>query len=104
MSKKLLCYARGRPGEWEAICVDFDIAVQGRSFEEVSRLLEESVADYIISAGKEQSEAAQRLLSRRVPLRVHLGYLLAFIWHAIRGRRRQDDDRLEHSFQMPCPA
>ena len=34
-SKSLRCYAEGRDGSWEAICLDLDIAVQGGSFEGV---------------------------------------------------------------------
>lgn len=43
----LYCCASGREGAWQAICVDLDIAVQGRSFEEVSRLLEEAIGLYL---------------------------------------------------------
>jgi hypothetical protein len=27
--RNFLCFAQGREGDWEAICVDFDIAAQG---------------------------------------------------------------------------
>jgi hypothetical protein len=105
MAKKLMCFARGRPGEWEAICLDFDIAVQGLSFEEVAKLLEISIADYVESAEREQPEIARRLLRRAVPVHIQLRYLLSFIWHTLRRRRRGGgDDRLEHNFEMPCPA
>jgi hypothetical protein len=103
MVQKLTCFARGREGDWEAICLDYDIAVHGRSFEEVAELLGISIADYVESAARETPEAAQRLLSRRAPRRVWLAYILAFLWHNIRGGDK-GDDRLEHSFQMPCPA
>ena len=35
MRKLLRCYAERHHGQWEAFCLDFDIAVQGSSFEEV---------------------------------------------------------------------
>ena len=27
--RKLTCYAWGKPGDWEALCVDLDLAAQG---------------------------------------------------------------------------
>ena len=39
MMKRLLCFAEGKEGDWEGICVDLDIAVQGASFNEVCELL-----------------------------------------------------------------
>jgi hypothetical protein len=105
MINKLVCFASGRPGEWEAICLDYDIAVQGRSFDDVQRLLRLSIDDYIESARQETPEVRDRLLNRRVPARVWLGYILGFVWHNLGRRRNRDDgDRLEHSFQMSCPA
>jgi hypothetical protein len=102
-TKKLSCFARGREGDWEAICLDYDIAVHGRSFDEVEKLLRISIADYVESAMREAPQAAQRLLGRRAPRRVWLAYILGFLWHNVRGGGK-GDDRLEHSFQMPCPV
>lgn len=103
MADKLLCFARGRPGEWEAICLDYDIAVQGTSFEEVERLLGMSIDDYVESARKEAPAVRDKLLRRSAPAHVWLGYVFGFLWHNL-GRRRSNGDRLEHSFQMSCPA
>ena len=103
MVKKLVCFARGREGDWEAICLDFDIAVHGRSFEDVQQLLRISIADYIESAAQESPEAAARLLRRSAPVHVVAGYIIAFLWHNFR-KGGKGDDHLEHSFQMPCPA
>lgn len=105
MSNNLLCFARGRPGEWEAICLDYDLAVQGETFQDVERLLEISIEDYVESARQEAPAIRDRLLNRTAPARVRLGYFLGFLWHGLRHRRNRDNgDRLEHSFQMPCPA
>jgi hypothetical protein len=105
MANKLTCFARGRPGDWEAICLDYDIAVQGRSFEEVEKLLEMSIDDYIESARQEPPDIRDRLLARAVSTRVWLGYVIGFVWHNFARRRgRNDGDRLEHSFQISCPA
>ncbi len=43
MNKQLFCVARRQRDRWEAICLDLDIAVEGRSFDEVRNLLQEAV-------------------------------------------------------------
>jgi predicted RNase H-like HicB family nuclease len=48
-SRSLHCYAEGRNGDWEAICLDLDIAVQGGSFEEVFGSLREAISLYLES-------------------------------------------------------
>ena len=53
MTKFLTCYATGDSGGWEAICVDFDIAVQGKSFEEVFQELKVAIREYVESAKQE---------------------------------------------------
>ncbi len=71
--RHVVCYAHGRPGDWEGLCIDFDIAVQGRSFHEVQKRLEEAVAEYVAAAIEEAPEDRDRLLGRRAPLYVSLG-------------------------------
>ena len=63
----LLCFARGNDRGWEAICVDFDIAVQGGSFDAVRTLLDEAIASYVADAMEETSDVRARLLARRAP-------------------------------------
>ena len=67
MANKLTCFARGRPGKSEAICLDYDIAVQGRTFEEVEQLLGMSIDDYVESARQEPPDVRDRILRRAVP-------------------------------------
>jgi hypothetical protein len=57
---------RGQDG-WEAICVDFDIAVQGDSFADVTKKLCEALdcfAEYVDALPAEERE---RSLNRRAP-------------------------------------
>jgi len=63
----LRCYAWGREGDWEAICVDLDIAVQGESFDDVYRSLNVAVRDYIATTTEFSPEVRERLLGRRTP-------------------------------------
>jgi hypothetical protein len=98
----LFCYAHGRDEEWEGLCLDFDLAVQGRSFEEVRKGLETSIADYIASAKEETDEVRDRLLARRVPRLVQLKYVWRLIRAVIRGRDVAGESRA--SITIPCHA
>lgn len=101
--RNLLCAIEGRGEEWEAICLDLDIAVQGRSFDEVRQLLAEAVSSYFVDAAQEAPADRDRLLARRVPARVRLGLALRIIWHTIRSPRPPGPD-FEGRFDLPCPA
>lgn len=69
--KQLLvkCYAEQEGHDWVAVCLDFNLAAQGDSFEEVKIKLESMIYDYVYDAlvGEDRRYAAQ-LLSRRAPL------------------------------------
>lgn len=97
----LLCLAEGRDGNWEGICLDFDIAVQGGSLEEVQRLLADAVGAYIRDALHEDDATQARLLHRRVPFLTQLLYRLRFAAAAFRNGRSGD---LHGAFQVPCHA
>lgn len=103
MQQKFLWgYAHGKPGEWEAICVDFDIAVQGTSFDEVRAMLNEAVASYVEDAMAEAPADRDRLLNRHAPLWVKFKFAAAFLAHISFGRSRSKE--LQAGFDIPCPA
>ena len=98
--RSLLCFAQGTDGDWEAACPDLDIAVQGRSYEEVYDLLNTAIQDYVAAALREDDATRERLLSRKAPFLVRVSYLLGFLRAAWTSR----DDRLQHGFTVPCAA
>lgn len=102
MPYEILCVARGRGGQWEAFCLDFDIAVQGRSFDEVRALLGEAVHTYIQDAAAEQEPTRSQLLARRVPWHVRLLWALRFFKAAISGKTHDGDSAV--GFPVACPA
>src|SRR6266478_4745868 len=63
----LSCYAVGRPDGWEAICVDFDVAVQGESFADVTQKLGEALRSYGEYVNSLPPEERERFLKRRAP-------------------------------------
>lgn len=98
----VVCYAHGKPGDWEGVCIDFDLAVQGRSFVEVQRLLEEAVHEYVAAAQEEAPAIRDRLLARRAPLSVSMAWTLRVLISSLRHRR--DDDDNSASFPVACAA
>jgi predicted RNase H-like HicB family nuclease len=100
-SRSLRCYAEGRDGDWEAICLDLDIAVQGGSFEEVFSSLRESISLYLESVTDLPPEEKRDLLHRPAPFSLRFKFLA----HALRGLFADSDgDKLRHHFAMPPAA
>ena len=101
MTKFLTCYATGDSGGWEAICVDFDIAVQGKSFEEVFQELKVAIREYVESAKQERPEQAERLLTRRAPVLVRLAHGISFLRAWFLDGSRNDGQAA--GFTVTCP-
>lgn len=97
-----MCFAHGRDTDWEAICVDLDIAVQGESFEEVRALLREAIQTYIEDACQEPPEVRDRLLSRTAPWHVRLGLAAKVVVYTLFEKSRKRE--VQASFGLPCPA
>lgn len=81
----IICFAEGKPGDWEATCLNFDLSVQGDSFEEVQRILHEMIVDYIESLADLPKEEQLRFLHRKAPLFLRIKFHLLWLW-AIFGR------------------
>ncbi len=99
--KIFYCYASGREGSWEAICLDLDIAVQGRTFEEVSALLQEAIALYLQTVSELPDDERAAFLSRPVPFLTRLGFAIEAFWSTLRARA---DGELKHQFTMALPT
>jgi predicted RNase H-like HicB family nuclease len=100
-AKTLHCYAEGQDGDWEAICLDLDIAVQGRTFEEVFGSLREAIKLYLDSVSSLPADERRSLLQRPAPIVVRLKFL-AHAWRGLFANR--DDDRQRYQFTMPLTA
>ncbi len=100
MRKKLLCYAEGHEGAWQAFCLDFDLAVQGRTFEEVYGRLLATIADYVEGAHGEDRSTKERLLNRKAPILERV----RFYWHYLKALRKDRTEEMTHGFTIPCPA
>jgi predicted RNase H-like HicB family nuclease len=101
VSKNLRCYAEGRDGDWEAICLDLDIAVQGSSFQEVFTSLQNAISLYLESVVDLPSDERRVLLNRPAPFPVRV----KFLTHALRTVfTNSDGDRQRHQFTVPVAA
>ena len=80
--RKLTCYAWGKPGDWEALCVDLDIATQGSSFAEVKRELELAVEDFLDYAAELPELDRKSVLSYRTPWLLRMRLALHCRWSA----------------------
>ena len=75
--RKLTCYAWGKPGDWEALCVDYDIAAQGESFDQVRRELADAVETYLDYVSDLPETEQRAFLNRKAPLILRLRLALA---------------------------
>ena len=73
MKREFRCYAWGGGTEWQALCVDPDIAVQGASFKEVEASLATAVEMYLEAVSELPSDERRALLRRRAPWHVRVG-------------------------------
>jgi hypothetical protein len=104
MADSVLCFVRGRGSVWEALCLDFDIAVQGASFDDVMSRMRDAVRTYVEDAEAESPEVARQLLNRRAPLWVRVKFMGSYLFHLLRRSRRDGDGDYRAGFDLPCHA
>ena len=97
------CLARGSRDGWEAICLDYDIAVQGDTFDEVYRLLKESVHSYLEYACTLPKAEAITLLNRRAPMRIWVEYMWISFKNSF-GSHTGNGTQQSANFAIPCAA
>ena len=102
MSRYIYGVAHGRNGEWEAFSLEFDLAVQGASFEEVSELLTEAVRAYVATAMEQPEPTRSELLGRTAPLHVRLMWGLRVAFWTMFHRKRTEESTF--GFPVSCPA
>lgn len=71
------CFSEQKGGVWQAFCLNFDLAAQGDSPEEVHEKIIAMIEDYVVDALAEDGvdrEYAAQLLTRKAPLGLWLRY------------------------------
>lgn len=103
MANTFRCVAEGCDDHgWQAICLDLDIAVEGRTLADVKARLSEAVSLHVREAMKLPERDRQRLLTRQVPFSLKLVYAFKLFWHSIKSKSRDCD--MQASFEIPCHA
>jgi hypothetical protein len=101
MARVLRCFAEGSGQEWQAYCLDLDIAVQGQSFAEVEASLQEAIRLYVESLADLSDADRIRLLNRPVPLWQRLN----FAWRSFASALRPTvQDSGQQSVMLACHA
>ncbi len=96
------CYAEGRADDWEAICLDLDLAVQGTSFGDVQRSLNDAIAMYVERALELPEPDRSRLLRLDgAPLWIRLRYAWKVIRAALIGGH---DQAIQQAFTVARAA
>jgi hypothetical protein len=100
MQRTLRCYAEGKDSEWEAFCLDFDLAVQGQSFDDVYRKLSEQIELYVEGVVSLGAEDRSRLLSRKAPLLMRISFGLKLLRALLLD---SDAGVARHGYEHPMP-
>lgn len=80
----LRCYANKEGDQWQAFCIDFGLAAQGDSFQEVKAKLDGMIAEYLYDALVGEDKAyANQLLKRKAPLKQIATYYYYMAMHRI---------------------
>ncbi len=104
------CFARWHADRWEAVCLDFDLAVQGDSFDDVYHSLNKAVDEYSrYVATIEDGAEREAFMNRRVPLALRLKFTLSLLVASLllpkRGGQGQDGNHgFGTGFTLPAAA
>jgi hypothetical protein len=97
-------HAEGGPDQpWEAFCLDFDLAVQGDSLEEVIRDMIGAVDDYVRYVESLPPEEREQFLNRRAPLSLRLKSTWCLLMSVLRRPDRRNGKSRAQVF-IPVPA
>ena len=104
--RKLTCYAWGKPGDWEALCVDFDLAAQGASLEEVRRELGDAIDTFLDYVSDLPENEQRAFLNRKAPLSLRWRLALASKTSRMLSALRltSDDKGVAHARFVVTPA
>lgn len=102
MNRRLTCYIEGSDNQWEAICLDFDIAVQGISARDVEDHLLDAIRSYLEYAYSLPEAERAAFLDRQVPLFLRL----KFVWNVIKSAlfKNISDQKERHYTSSFCPG
>lgn len=99
----LRCYAEKKGNQWQAFCLEFDLAVQSDSFASAKKKLEQQIKSYVYDAlVGEDKEFAYQLLNRKAPLSMYARFHLGHFLHVI-SKLFKKNDSTHKQFCEPLP-
>lgn len=103
MKNYVTCAAERKGSQWEVICLDFDIAIQGDSLEEAMKEMDIALNDFLEYALTLPKEEARMLLRRRAPLSLRLYYSLRFALMALMQKNDNDTSFIPFAPRVAMP-
>lgn len=71
----LRCYGKKQSGQFVVVCLDFNLAAQGDTFDEAWQKLQQQIHEHLDDALAGEDKAhVEQMLNRRAPLSLHLDY------------------------------
>ena len=92
-------YAERKNSQWQAFCIDLDLAAQGDSLQEVQKKIVHMALSYVVEAFGKDREHADVLLARKSPLR----YRLKYHWLRFQDNRILRAAKNRCAFERPLP-
>lgn len=86
MKKVFRCFAYGRDREYQAFCLNLDIAVQGKSLSDVRHSLHDAISLYLEAVHEAPAEDRIRLLNRSAPVSRWLTYYAVALRSLLRSK------------------
>jgi hypothetical protein len=88
---------------WEAVCLDFDIAVQGKTLDDALASMKDAILMYLERVYELPDVERDAFLRRRAPWRVRFSFLMHAFLHGLRFRD-EANGKTRAEILMPCPA
>lgn len=106
MIRRLTCYVFGRGSRWQAICTDFNIAVQAPSSALAKSMLLEAIDMHVETAMTMDDKTRRQLLNRKAPFAVRLRLRMLAAMHSLRtvAPKGRNSDRHVSGFNATCHA
>ena len=99
--QKFRCYIYGKNSDWQAICTDLDISVQGDSFEDAKSMLNGAITSFLEVLEGESEADRKRLLNRRSPLWLRTLYYWSFVLYRLRVKNSSQKEYAREEISLP---
>ena len=101
--KHIRCVVYREAGCWQAICIDFNLACDGDSFEEVRDLLIDMIEGYLEHVAQQPVAVRRQLLARRAPWHVRAAIYTRMVRALLFSKSGPPDNQMfTQGYQLPA--